>query len=81
MPTGLNVLSTIAFLFYLALFVVFLVNAIAPKWWWRTFDSWKATEEPSKIYFLTKRIVAIVGAIVIAASVFLPIFIAHFYNA
>jgi len=78
MPDGLNVFSTIVSVFLIVLFVGCLVNAIAPKWCWRTFESWKATKEPSKTYFLVQRISAIVGMIVIAAIALMPILIAYF---
>ena len=56
MPKGMSVFSTVVCIFYMIIFAIGLVNAIVPKWFWKTFESWKATKEPTKAYFITKRI-------------------------
>ena len=78
MPAGFNIFSTILFVFYVIVFLLGLVNAIAPKWCWKTFESWKATKEPTKAYFLRKRIFGIIIIIVIAVIALAPTLIAYF---
>lgn len=72
MPMGINIFSIIVYIFYIIVFVLGLVNAVAPKWCWRTFESWKAVKEPSKAYFIVKRISGIVIMIFIAAAALTP---------
>ena len=78
MPAGFNIFSTILFVFYIIVFLLGLVNAIAPKWCWKTFESWKATKEPSKTYFLVQRISGIIIMIVIVAIALFPTLVAYF---
>lgn len=78
MPKGMSVFSTIIYIFYIIIFSSGLVNAIAPKWFWKTFESWKATKEPTKTYFITKRISGIIIMIVIAVIALAPTLIAYF---
>ena len=56
MPKGMSIFSKVFYIFYIIIFVIGLINAIAPKWYWKTFKSWKATKEPTKGYFITNRI-------------------------
>ena len=78
MPVGLNIFSTIVSIFCIIVFLIGLVNAIAPKWCWKTFESWKATKEPSKIYFLVQRISGVIVMIVIAVIALVPTLVAYF---
>ena len=78
MPEGIKIFSTIVYIFYIIIFASGLVSAIAPKWHWKTFESWKATKEPTKAYFLRKRIFGIIIIIVIAVIVLAPTLIAYF---
>lgn len=78
MPTGFNIFTIIVSIFYVIIFSIGLVNVIAPKWCWKTFGSWKATKEPTKTYFLTRRISGIVVMIIIAAIALAPTLIAYF---
>lgn len=78
MPIGLNAFSIIVSVFYIILFIGCFVNMIASKWYWRTFESWKATKEPSKTYFLTKRLLGIMGMIIISAIALFPTLMAYF---
>lgn len=48
------------------------------KWFWKTFESWKATKEPTKAYFITKRISGIIIMLVIAVIALAPTLIAYF---
>ena len=78
MPKGMNIFSTVVYIFYIIIFAIGLVKAIAPKWFWKTFESWKATKEPTKAYFITKRISGIIIMIVIAVIALAPTLIAYF---
>ena len=77
MPKGMHIFSTIIYVFYIIIFASGLVNAIAPKWFWKTFESWKATKEPTKTYFITKRISGIIIMIVIVVIALAPTLIAY----
>ena len=72
MPKGMSVFSTVVCIFYMIIFAIGLVNAIVPKWFWKTFESWKATKQPTKAYFATKRVSGIITMIVIAVIAFAP---------
>ena len=78
MPKGMSVFSTVVCIFYMIIFAIGLVNAIVPKWFWKTFESWKATKEPTKAYFITKRISGIIIMLVIAVIALAPTLIAYF---
>lgn len=78
MPKGMNIFSTAVYIFYIIIFAIGLVEAIAPKWFWKTFESWKAAKEPTKAYFITKRISGIIIMIVIAVIALAPTLIAYF---
>lgn len=78
MPVGLNIFSTIVSIFYIIVFLLGLVNAIAPKWCWKTFESWKATKEPSKTYFLVQRISGVIVMIIIAVIALYPTLVSYF---
>ena len=78
MPMFLRPFSVIVIICFIILFVGCAVNAFAPKWCWKTFESWKAKEEPTAAYFLVKRISGIIGMIVIAVIALMPTVIAYF---
>ncbi len=70
----------IAVLFVIA-FISCLLEALFPRWFWETFESWKAAKEPSKAYFRGKRISGIIGMVIIAVIVAVasaPALIAYF---
>lgn len=71
---------SIVYIFFAAIFTVCLVNALFPKWCWKIFESWKASKEPSKTYFLRQRLEGIAGMIIIAALVLTPKLIAYFHK-
>ena len=54
------------------LFVVSLLQAAVPRWCWKMFESWKATAEPSEMYFLLRRILGIAGVIIVILVVTVP---------
>lgn len=78
MPEGTKIFTTIVFIFYIIIFSIGLVNAVAPKWYWENFESWKATKEPSRTYFLVKRITGVIIMIIIATIALAPSFIYYF---
>jgi len=75
-PAGVTILSVVVSGFFTVIFVLCLVNAVAPKWCWRTFESWKANKEPTEAYFLSRRISSIIFMIIIAAIALAPSLIA-----
>lgn len=58
-------------LVYFIIFVTALANVINPRWFWKHSQGWKATEEPSNIYFLIQRIIALITLIVVAIMILL----------
>jgi hypothetical protein len=59
-------------LLYLFIFIVGLLNAINPRWMWETFESWKATKEPTKVFFRVRRISGVVTMIIISCVALFP---------
>jgi len=78
MPAGITIFSTILFIVLIIIFLAGLVSAVAPKWLWKTFSSWKATKEPSKAYFLVQRISGVFIMIIVAAIALFPTLISYF---
>lgn len=64
--------------FYAVIFIACLLEALFPKWCWRTFESWKAAKEPSKAYFFRRRVAGIAGMIILAVIALAPAFMAYF---
>jgi len=58
-------ITIIIWLFYLSIFGILLANVVNPRFFWEKFESWKATSEPSKTYFVTRRITSTIGLIII----------------
>lgn len=67
MPKFANYITIIIGAVFVILFILCLLEALFPRWCWKTFESWKATKEPSNAYFLQRRIAGIIGMVVIAA--------------
>ena len=78
MPKFVSFITVIIGIFFVVLFIACLLEALFPRWCWKTFESWKATQEPSDAYFLRRRIGGIVGMAVIAAIALAPALIAYF---
>lgn len=78
MPEFINVAAVFTYVLYLIVFMACLLEVLFPQWCWKTFESWKATKEPSKAYFLTMRVAGIIGMVIIAAVALAPTLIAHF---
>ena len=72
MPDPMRVVSIVATVFFIIVFLICLIHAVAPRWYWKTFESWKAKEEPSKAYFVSIRIAGIAGMIIVAAAALAP---------
>ncbi len=58
-------ISALIWVFYAIIFVILLINAINPRYLWKTFESWKAKSEPTDAYFKVRRITSIIGLIII----------------
>lgn len=67
-----NVVSILPKIIVLVVFIVGLFNAINPRFFWKKFESWKAKEEPSKEYFMVKRIAGIIAMIGAIIMLFFP---------
>ena len=74
----LNAVTVIVFVFCAVVFAAGLAEALFPKWCWKTFESWKAVEEPTKAYFLRMRIEGIIGMVIASAIMLGPTLIAYF---
>ncbi len=72
------VIEIIIFAFYTFIFTACLLEALFPKWCWKTFESWKATKEPSKAYFFRNRVAGILGMVIILLLALAPTLIAYF---
>lgn len=57
-------MNSLIFLFYLIWTIVALLIAISPRNFWKLTQSWKATSEPSKLYFILNRVFAIIFTII-----------------
>ena len=78
MPGFINVITVFVYIFYLIVFAACLLEALFPKWCWKTFESWKATKEPSQAYFFRMRATGIIGMVMITAAALAPTLIAYF---
>ncbi len=73
----MKAVEILVFLFYALIFAACLLEALFPKWCWKTFEGWKAAEEPSEAYFLRRRVAGIIGMVIIAAIASAPTVIAY----
>lgn len=60
MPKGIMIILGIIFLHG-------LLNLINSKFMWRIFESWKATKEPTNVFFISRRIIGVVEMVIVAA--------------
>jgi ABC-type multidrug transport system fused ATPase/permease subunit len=54
------------------IFVSGLLNAIYPKKMWEIFEGWKAAREPSKTFFVLRRIAGILAMLIVFAMFLFP---------
>ena len=66
------IMSLFVWIIYLFIFTICLANTINPKWMWEKFESWQSTKEPSKEYFIVRRIGAIICLLVITFIMVAP---------
>ncbi len=55
-----------------------VMNIINPKWFWKVFESWRATKEPSPAYFVVRRVFAafiLLIVILLFFTVYFPQFV------
>ncbi|MBZ9686674.1 hypothetical protein G9F72_010085 [Clostridium estertheticum] len=69
MPKVITIIPTIflGFIFFYG-----LLNAIIPKMLWKTFESWKATKEPTNTYFMSRRIAGIITMLIVSGIFLFP---------
>lgn len=51
-----------------------LLQVLFPKFMWRTFESWKSTKEPTKTFFIFRRII---GVCIFCFVSFICYFVSH----
>ena len=64
--------SKIVMIIFGVLFLLGLIETIAPRYTWRLFESWKAKSEPSKAYFFMRRLGGIVLILILVFIWFFP---------
>ena len=69
MPTPI---LSIVYIFLAVLFAVGLTNAVAPRWVWKNFESWKAVREPPKADFIPQSILGIVQMLAVVLIIAIP---------
>lgn len=69
MPKGITIIPMI---FFGIIFIIGLLNVIFPKKMWETFESWKATKEPTNAFFMSRRIAGIVMIVIVLAMFLFP---------
>lgn len=67
-----KVLTVITMILFGLIFITGLLNAIYPKKMWEIFDGWKATREPTKTFFVLRRIAGIVAMLIVLAVFLFP---------
>ncbi|MDV3425762.1 MAG: hypothetical protein LIR50_00560 [Bacillota bacterium] len=72
MPKGIKGITIIPMIILGIIFLHGLLNAINPKFMWRIFESWKATKEPTNIFFISRRIIGIAEMVIVAAIFLFP---------
>lgn len=64
-------------IFFGTLFIYGLLNAIFPKQMWKLFESWKATHEPTKTFFVVRRVLGICEMLIVLVIFLVPYMISH----
>ena len=67
-----KIVTLLVLVMYFLIFLIGLINVINPEWIWRRFESWKATKEPSKEFFLMRRISGLFIMLVITGISLFP---------
>jgi len=62
LPKHILIIPTII---YSTFFIVGLMNILFPKFFWEKTEGWKATKEPSKLFFLMRRFQGIIVLIIL----------------
>lgn len=66
-------------LLYSFAFIIGFINFINPRWMWKTFESWKATKEPSVTFFRFRRITGLIVMVLITIVAFFPYVMSRIY--
>jgi uncharacterized SAM-binding protein YcdF (DUF218 family) len=70
MPPIVTTITKIIIIVLGLIFIYGLLTAIIPRFMWDTFEGWKATKEPTKAFFISRRITGVV-IMVIVVSIFI----------
>ena len=54
------------------IFLSGLLNAVNPRFIWKTFESWKATKEPTNAFFLARRIAGVFAMLIVLGILLFP---------
>ncbi len=57
---------------YTLIALISIVNIINPKWIWEKFESHNAKREPTKEYFVLRRIIGVFGLALVSVLVLFP---------
>ena len=71
MPTV--IVTIFAGVIYIVIILISVANIINPKWVWHTFESHTAIKEPTKAYFIMRRIFATIGLVLASCLILMPI--------
>lgn len=58
-------------------FIVGLINLISPRFKWKITESWKATKEPGKAYFIGRRIIGFIIMCIPVVYLYFIYYMAH----
>ena len=71
MPTV--IVTIFAGVIYVVIILISVANIINPKWVFNTFESHTAIKEPTKAYFIMRRIFAAIGLLLASCLILMPI--------
>ncbi|MFI3237539.1 MAG: hypothetical protein R3Y47_11500 [Lachnospiraceae bacterium] len=66
------VLNIFAGTIYTVIALISIANIVNPKWLWKKFESHNAKKEPTKEYFILRRIIGVFGLVVISCMLLFP---------
>ncbi len=70
----ITMLSIFAGTIYILIALISIANIVCPKWLWEKFESHNAKKEPTKEFFVLRRIMGVVGLVVVSFFVGFPYF-------
>ena len=72
MPQLVTTITKVIIIVLGLIFIYGLLNAIIPKVMWKTFESWKATKEPTKTFFMRRRIAGVIIMAIVVSIFWFP---------